>query len=205
MQVAPPCAQPALQDADLWAKAAVKEFWGLGPGDKVSWSSYLLKARVDDVQRAIAGEPRVYLTLVNQSDEVVIAGDAEGCSRVIETRWVATRCRSLTSCHPHGSRSIGYWTFRRLYTLPVVNRPPVRFYSAAEYGPLAIDTDSLADAMARMTCAPVDFPRLKWNVAYADSARVFVELGPLATCTRRIKHIPWQGSSGGSGQPFTGR
>lgn len=169
-------------------KAAVKEFWGLGPGEKVSWSSYLLKARVDDVQRAIAGEPRVYLTLVNQSDEVIIAGDAEGCSRVIETLG----CHALpipyeVVIHTAAVAS-EYWTFRRLYTLPVVNRPPVRFYSAAEYGPLVIDTDSLADAMARMTCAPVDFPRLVER-AYADGARVFVELGPLATCTRRIKHI----------------
>ncbi len=66
----------------------------------------------------------MYLTLVNQSDEVVIAGDAEGCSRVIETLG----CHALpipyeVVIHTAAVAS-EYWTFRRLYTLPVVSRPP---------------------------------------------------------------------------------
>ncbi len=168
--------------------AAVKESWGLGLEEAVSWSSYLLKARVDDVQRAIEHEPRVYLTLVNQSDEVVIAGETEACSRVV----ARLGCHALpipyrVAIHTTAVAS-EYEAFREVYTNPVVNRPPVRFLSAADYGPLLLETGSLADAMARMTCAPVDFPRLVER-AYADGARVFVELGPLATCTRRIRHI----------------
>ncbi|MCU0521785.1 MAG: hypothetical protein MUF84_13970 [Anaerolineae bacterium] len=145
-------------------KDAVREHWGLGPEEEVSWVTYLLKASVDDVQRQLQDVQRVYLTLVNQPDEVVIAGDVGGCHRVIE----ALACHALP---------IPYEVV--IHCQAGYGQPATRFYSAADYDQLHLDTVGLADTMARMTCAPVDFPRLVERV-YADGAGVFVELGPLA-------------------------
>ncbi len=179
---------PLFGDRIVGPKVAVREHWGLDPEEDVDWAVFLLKARAGDVREALQREPRVYLTLINQPGEVVIAGNAAGCQRVID----ALACHVLpvpydVVIHAEAIRS-EYEAFADLYTHPVANRPPMHFYSAADYGRLKLESEALADAMARMTCQPVDFPRLVQRV-YDDGTRVFVELGPLGTCTRRIKRI----------------
>jgi PfaB family protein len=187
-------ASPLFHDRIVGPKAAVREHWGLDARSDVAWTTFLLKLRADGasgmqvLQRALEREPRVYLTLINQLGEVVIAGDEAGCQRVI----AALDCHALAV--PYGvvihteavASELG--AFAELYQHPVVHQPDIRFYSAADYGQLALESGILADAMARMTCQPVDFPRLVHRV-YEDGARIFVELGPLGTCTRRIQRI----------------
>lgn len=170
-------------------KDAVREAWGLSPADGADcWRTYLLKAPLPAIQAQVAKEPRVALTLLNAPGEGVIAGEPAGCARVI----AALDCHALPApydavLHAGVMRS-EYARFRELYTHPIAQRPAVAFYSAADYAPLRLDSAAVADALARMTCAPVDFPRLVQRV-YADGARVFVELGPQRTCTRWIGKI----------------
>ncbi len=166
-------------------KDAVREAWG---SDAAPWESYILKAPVDEVRAALAAEPRVYLTHANLADEAVIAGEPEGCRRVI----AALGCHKLrvpfdAVIHNPAMRS-EYERFVELSTRPVAPVEGVAFYSAAEYRPLALESAALARAMAQMTCTYVDFPRLV-DAAYAGGARLFVELGPLGTCTRWIGRI----------------
>ncbi len=187
-------ASPLFVDRIVGPKAAVRAHWGLAPGERVAWSTFLLKLRDDgaagleSLQRLLDREPRVDLTLVNQPGEVVIAGDEGACRRVIE----ALDCHALPAPYdvvihsPAVASEIG--AFKELYSHQVVERPATRFYSAAEPAPLVLKRGVLADAMARMTCEPVDFPQLVQRV-YDDGARIFVELGPLGTCTRRIQRI----------------
>jgi PfaB family protein len=169
-------------------KMAVREHWDHRSGDDDFWSIHLLKAAVDDVRRQVEQEPHVYLTIVNLVDEVVIAGSREGCERVI----AALDCHALpvpsgVVIHNEAMRS-EYEIFRDLYSDPVVRQPDVAFYSAADYEPVHVERDTLADALARMCCQPVDFVRLVER-AYTDGARLFVELGPMGTCTRWIQRI----------------
>ncbi len=170
-------------------KDAVREAWGLAPADGADcWRTYLLKAPLPAIQAQVDAEPRVALTLLNAPGEGVIAGDPAGCRRVI----AALDCHALPApydavLHADVLRSEAA-RFRELYTHPIAQRPAVAFYSAADYAPLRLDSAAVADALARMTCAPVDFPRLVQRV-YADGARVFVELGPQRTCTRWIGKI----------------
>ncbi|MGC9521521.1 MAG: PfaB family protein [Anaerolineae bacterium] len=169
-------------------KEAIREHWGLDAGEEVSWATFLLKAPATEAQQAVAHEPQVYLTLINQADEVVIAGDEAGCRRVIK----ALDCHSLPIPYEVALHNVAmhsaYEALVDLYSYPVIDRPEITFYSAAHYGPLELEREALAHAMAKMTCRPVDFPRLVKQV-YADGARIFVESGPLATCTRRIGRI----------------
>ena len=89
-------ASSLFEDRIVGPKVAVREHWGLGSGEEVEWAVFLLKAREADVRTALEREPRVYLTLVNQPGEVVIAGDAAGCRRVID----ALTCHVLPVPYP---------------------------------------------------------------------------------------------------------
>ena len=169
-------------------KLAIREHWALPASEAMTWVSYLLKADVVKVREAIASEPRVYLTLINLDDEVVIGGEAAACSRVV----AALDCHALevpydVAIHNEAMHS-EYDRLAAVYTHKVFERPNVRFYSTSSYAPLVLEEAALAQAMATMSCHLVDFPRLVRQV-YDDGARIFVELGPLATCTRRIKRI----------------
>ncbi|MGC9400135.1 MAG: PfaB family protein [Anaerolineae bacterium] len=171
-------------------KEAVREAWGIAPSvaDDAFWRTYLLKAPVEAIQERVAEEPHVELTMINTPEEGVIGGEPAGCRRVIE----ALDCHALPApydavIHTESMRSERA-AFVELYTHPVARRPAIDFYSAAGYAPLTLEPAALARALADMTCHPVDFPRLVQR-AYADGARLFVELGPQRTCTRWIDKI----------------
>ena len=169
-------------------RTTVKAYWGLDPDEDVNWSTYLLKAKVDRVREAVAQEPKVFVTFINLVNEVVIAGDEAGCRRVI----TALDCHALpvpasVAIHNEAIRG-AHDALVDLYTHPVVARPEMAFYSTSTYDKLELDEAGLADALATMCCQLVDFPRLVSHV-YDEGARIFVELGPLATCTRRIRRI----------------
>jgi PfaB family protein len=169
-------------------KEAVREAWGLDPSRQDFWHTYLLKAPLAKVQACLSGETCVYLTMINLPDEVVIAGEPEGCRRVIS----ALNCHALqvpydSVLHNATMRS-EQAALAQLFANPVNAEADLTFYSAAHYQPLTLDRDALANDLAHMTCEPLDFPRLV-NAAYAGGARVFVELGPQSTCTRWIDRI----------------
>jgi PfaB family protein len=181
-------ASPLFKTRLFGPKQAVRDAWDIEPEDDTFWSTYLLKAPEEKVRNLVDQEPRVYLTIVNLPDEVVIAGDGEGCQRIIN----ALGCHAIKTpfdsvIHNEVVRS-EYDTFVKLYTHPIQHIPNVVFYSAAEYAPLEMKADSLAHAIADMTCKPVHLPRLVRTV-YQGGARIFIELGPQATCTRWINRI----------------
>ena len=168
---------------------AVRAFWELPPGMEADlWHVYILKASVKRVQAQVQHEPRVYLTITNTPQEVVIAGDPQGCARVIATLDChALRVPFDAVIHAPPVRA-EHSAFADLYSHPAHTVPGVDFYSAAGYTPLMFDSATLARAMADMSCAPIDFPRLV-QTAYDSGARVFVELGPQGTCSRWIRRI----------------
>ncbi|HOT92543.1 MAG TPA: PfaB family protein, partial [Anaerolineae bacterium] len=169
-------------------REAVREYWGLDATAAAPWCSYIVKAPVTQVRRALEAEPHAYLTIINEEKEVVIAGHPEACARVI----AALDCHALplpsdAAIHAPPLRS-EYAAFVDLYTLPTRAVPGIAFYSAATYAPLTLERTALARVLAHMTCAPVDFPRLV-HAVYEAGARIFVELGPLGTCSRWIDRI----------------
>lgn len=181
-------ASPLFKTRLFGPKEAVREAWGIQPDNDAFWSTYLLKAPEDQVRRYVEHEPRVYLTIVNLPDEVVIAGDGEGCKRVIQSLGChALRVPFDSVIHNDVVRS-EYDTFVKLYTHPICYRPNITFYSAAHYAPLTLEAESLAHSIADMTCKPVHLPKLV-NALYEGGARVFIELGPQATCTRWIHRL----------------
>ncbi len=181
-------ASPLFQSRLAGPQLAVREHWGLqgGASQGAIWANYFLMAPPEQVAGALASEPHVYLTHVNTPRQVVIGGDPLGCRRVIE----ALKCTSLKApfdfaLHCEAIRG-EYEGMTTLHTWPVAARPEIALYSAAGCRPLALESCAIAESISAMLCSCLDFPALVRQV-YADGARVFIELGANANCSKWIE------------------
>lgn len=182
---------PLFDDKLSGPKNAVREYWGVNPGelqDDNFWATYVLMATPAQVQEVLKQETRVYLTQINTPEEVLIAGEKTACQRVIR----AIKCNSFPApfdhvihCDPMRSQ---YAEILRVNTLPTHNQTAVKFYSAATYDPIVLESDVIARSIATGLCQPLDFPRLV-NRIYDDGAKIFIEAGAGGVCSRWISKI----------------
>ncbi len=183
---------PLFRDRISGAKNAVREYWGMPTihhaGDDSFWSTYLLMAEPDKVRETLKTQPRVYLTQINTSEEVVIAGDSQGCDRVIKSLGCnAFRAPFNHAIHNEAMRS-EYGEIVKVNTFSTANISGVKFYSSAEYQPIDLDCDRIAHSIGKCLSEPLDFPRLV-NQVYDDGARIFLETGSGNICSRWIDKI----------------
>lgn len=186
----------ALRESELFKtrvagpKLAVREAWGIDASvpDDALWCTYVLMAPVEQVNECLKDEPRAFIAILSTPNEVVLAGDPAACKRII----ARLNCHALRApfdhvihCAPMRSEYAG---FDALHNWPVLQTPNVMCYSAAEYAPTELTSESIARNVSTVSCSQVDFPRLVHRV-YADGARIFVELGPHRTCSRWIDTI----------------
>lgn len=171
-------------------KNAVRDYWGLPPSQETDnkdfWNVYILLASPEKVRECLASESIVYLTHINTDKEVVIAGDKQGCLRVIEKLqcdYLRAPINHVLHCEPMQSE---YDKLVEWLSLPISYYPPINFYSAAEYNYNELDRQKIAHNIAKALCQPLDFPRLI-NRVYQDGIRLFLELGAGNTCTRWIR------------------
>ncbi|MBD2693673.1 type I polyketide synthase [Anabaena catenula] len=169
-------------------KNAVRQSWGLPLDDQNPefWSNYILMCPVSQVREAIKHEQRVYIPLINTPEEVVIAGETQACQRVIQQLncdAFPTSIDHVIHCDPMRSE---YKELQKINTLPVQNIPNLTFYSAAEYEPITIDSQTIGNNIAKCLCQELDFPRLI-NRVYQDNYRIFIEVGVGGNCSRWIR------------------
>jgi PfaB family protein len=178
---------------EYWGLPVVAEFLGNDRSSKTPqrpeealWNSFILMASPDKVREALATETRAYLTHINTPRQVVIAGDPAACQRVI----ARLKCSSLRApfndvlhCQAMASE---YQALYDLHLWPVRQASSVPLYSAADDRPFAMTATEIARAVARDQCSMLDFSRLV-ETAYADGARIFVELGAGSNCAKWIE------------------
>lgn len=171
---------------------AVREYWklskhGNGSQERV-WDSYTLQTTPAVVRDALKEEEHVFLTIINSPEEVVIAGDPEGCMRIVkklDCKYYALNFDLAIHCAP---TRLEYDRIVDLYTLPVNTSPGIKFYSSSCYKPIPIRSKSVAHSIAKAFSETVDFPRLV-NQAYEDGARLFIEIGSRKFCCNMIERI----------------
>jgi len=166
----------------------VRDFWKDENLEDNFWGSYILKAPVREVENALEKEPQVFLTIINTPDEVVVAGKIDACRRVISELACHALPMPFNSAIHNPAIQASYPDFKYLYTHEVQSQSDMQFYSAADYKPLSLDTGTLSQAIAKMTCNQVNFPKLV-NCLYQDGIRIFIEVGPQKTCSRWIEKI----------------
>ncbi len=174
---------PLFREQLFGPKRVLETLWG-----RADWATWIVKAPREAVEAALAEEPRLFLTIVNLPDEVVVAGESAACRRLIERLDAhALRVPYDAVIHaPPAERAFA--DFVALYDHETRPLGEPRFYSAASDGPLVPERRALAETLARMSCRPLDFPALVERL-YADGVRLFVEVGAQATCTRWIGRL----------------
>jgi len=134
---------------------------------------------------ALKDEKKVYLTHVNTPRQVVIGGDPASCRKVID----ALKCSSLKApfsyaLHCDAMKS-AYEGFRSLNLHKIKHWPEMRLYAASDYGEYRPEPEEIAHKVAHSLCVHLDFPRLV-KQAYADGARIFIEVGAGGNCAKWI-------------------
>lgn len=159
----------------------LRKHWGLPPAQpgvyEKLWETYTIKGTVEEVAAACADEDRVYVTLINTPDSVVIGGYPEACERVIAKLGVRAMAMEISNAIHSEPAFKEYESMERLYTLETRGRVDTRIYSSSCYLPVPHRSKSIANSIAKCFCEQVDFPRLI-NTVYDKGARVFMEMGP---------------------------
>ncbi|MGM3309237.1 beta-ketoacyl synthase N-terminal-like domain-containing protein [Anabaena sp. WFMT] len=168
-------------------KNAVRQYWKLPVEDQTSdfWSNYVLICPLSRVQEAIKNETRVYIPLINTSEEIVISGETKACQRIIQQLncdAFPTSINHVIHCEPMHSE---YNELVKINTLPLGNVSASIFYSAAEYEPIKLNSHTIGHNIAKCLCQQLDFPRLI-NRVYNDNIRIFIEVGVGSSCSRWI-------------------
>lgn len=168
---------------------AAAQFWELPEGETPNWKNYRIAAPLEAIERAVSDEPRVYVTVIQHEEDVVIGGDADGCQRVIEkvgrNRAIDLGLDMVVHCIPLAPFEAIWHKIHHRETSEV---PHIRFYTNAGNRAYVPTRAAAADAITQQAIDPIDFPKTI-ECAYEDGVRVFIEHGPRATLTGAIGRI----------------
>lgn len=158
-------------------------------GPAAGWECWTVAAALDEVRRALNGQDRVHIAIINDDASCLVAGATAQCARVVE-RLGAARCMRLDySLVVHvpelrGVERVWLGVHRRATSAPRRGR----VYSTASGRPYAPDTEACAQAILAQAVDTIDMRTLVEN-AWNDGVRVFVEHGPGGTFGRAIRHV----------------
>ena len=166
---------------------AVARAWGeQGP---VVWQAWNVSASAEEVRSILATIDRVHLAIIHTDRDCVVAGEAEGCRRLVD-KVGASRCRRLDykfAAHvPEVDEFRQQWLdiHRREVTPP----PGIRFYSGGSDGAYTPGREACAQHILAQSLSTLDFPRMIES-AWKDGVRVFLEHGPGGACSSWIREI----------------
>ncbi len=167
---------------------AARRTWRFPEGKPVEWSLGVVDVPAREVRRALRETPRVYLLIVNTPDECVVGGDAKGVKRLV----AMLGCRffplqGVTTVHCEVARDVAE-PYRSLHLFPTTPPAGVTFYRGARGDAYTVTRESAADAILAQAVEGIDYPAVI-EAAYADGARLFLEMGPGGSCSRMIGRI----------------
>ncbi len=186
---------------------AARAAWGLPPGAAVDWQTGIVERGPAEVQSALAGRAagfmpagfpaginpaarleRVYLQIVNTPRECVIGGERQAVAELVHRLGASLVPVPETTTMHCAVVDVVADAYRQLHRLPTVPPPGVRFYSTGLGRDYDLSPDAAADAILRQAMQTIDFPAVIES-AYRDGVRLFVEVGPGASCSRMIATI----------------
>ena len=167
---------------------ALRRAWAL-PGDQaVKWRVAVVNRPAEHVDAALAQIPHVRRLIVNTPNECVIGGLEAQVARVVaHLKCEALDLDGVVTVHCDAARPVAddYKNLHRFETTAVEG---VGFYSCAGAAAYEVSREACADSILRQALEGFDFPRTIRR-AYKDGERIFVEVGPQASCTRMIRQI----------------
>jgi len=159
----------------------LRQHWGMddvanGTFEQI-WETYTIKATIEQVDIAAADEDRVYCTIINTPDSLLLAGYPEACQRVIKTLGKRAMALNMANAIHSAPAYAEYDHMVELYHMDVTERINTKMYSSSCYLPIPQRSKAISHSIAKCLCDVVDFPRLV-NTLHDKGARVFIEMGP---------------------------
>lgn len=169
-------------------RTAAREVWELGSSEPCDWQAGVVNKSAAEVREVLRDFPRVYLLIINTPSECVIGGQTDEVQRAVQ----ALSCNfwplegvSTVHCELAKPVAEAYHEFHRFETTPPAD---IRFYSSASGQSYEVTPETAADSLLAQAIDTVDFSRVVKS-AYTDGVRLFIEVGPEASCTRMIGEI----------------
>lgn len=175
---------PLFQSELAGACLAARRAWNLRPEELVDWHTVLVRAPAAVVRQALENQPRVYLLATTSPQECIVGGQAANVRAALGSRWPTLPLPAASTVHCVLVANLAE-EYRAFHTLPLTSVPGMTLYSTAHGEPLEATSAAAAAALTATAMEPIDFPRVVER-AYADGVRLFVEMGPGASCTRMI-------------------
>lgn len=145
-------------------------------GESLLWESYNIKGTVSEVKKAIRDSERVYITLINTPDSLVIAGYPADCLAVAKRLAVRPMALNVHNAIHSEPAYQHYQQMVELYSMALAKRISSKLYSSSCYLPVPFNQKAIAVSIAKCLCEPVDFPRLI-NTLVTKQAALFIEMG----------------------------
>ncbi|MDP1569498.1 MAG: beta-ketoacyl synthase N-terminal-like domain-containing protein [Vicinamibacterales bacterium] len=168
---------------------AIARAWGSTEAEAATWQTWRVVAPIAAVRKALEGETRAHITIVHTNADLIVAGEAAACARVVAklegARAFPVRYNVAVHCPELKAFGETWHAVHRRPTRPV---PGVRFYTHATNSHFALGDDAVADMLTQQAVQTIEFPKVI-EAAWNDGVRVFIEHGPRAGCAAFAREI----------------
>ena len=157
--------------------------------EPIRWSNFYLRAPVDKVREMIAGNQKIFISIICSPEDLFISGNHEDCVELISQ----LKCTSLPISNDrftHTPLAMQlYETAMSLteklstdaFRIKGNNGNPI-FYSAARLAPLPLIKEEIMKNSLDCLCKQVDFVAIIKKI-YNEGTRIFIDMGPHDYCT----------------------
>jgi len=183
-----------MRETDLFSRQlsgrclSARKAWRIPRGDDFSWQVAVVNRSKETVRENLDRYPRVRLLIVNTPNQCVIGGDAPQIQAMIDRM----ACESVlldgvVTVHCDAAKPV-QGAYEALHLFPTSPPDNIRFYSCAGGGAYELTGKAAAASIRDQAIHGFDFTRVI-SGAYDDGVRVFLEMGPHASCTGMIQTI----------------
>ncbi|RJP81162.1 MAG: type I polyketide synthase [Desulfobacteraceae bacterium] len=168
---------------------AARRVWNIPSSEDVDWCAATVNRNAETVKRILRKFPHAYLLIVNTPDECVIGGRRPQIEAAIKSLGCeAFFLEGVITVHCDAAVPVKE-TYRKIHTFPTMQPYGIRFYSCSfEKAHDSITEKSAATSILNQALFGFNFSATIQQ-AYKDGTRVFLEMGPHASCTRMIDSI----------------
>jgi acyl transferase domain-containing protein/3-hydroxymyristoyl/3-hydroxydecanoyl-(acyl carrier protein) dehydratase len=167
---------------------AARKAWGIPMDEDVNWCAAVVNRPADDVRNVIDKWPFAKLLIVNTPDQCVIGGRQNQVTGAIEELGCdAVFLEGVVTVHCDAAAPVAD-AYKKLHLFPCTPPKDIRFYSCALARSYTPTDESAAASILDQAISGFNFTTLIER-AYQDGVRIFLEMGPHASCTGMINRI----------------
>jgi len=167
---------------------AARKAWGIPMDEDINWCAAVVNRPADRVRAVIDKWSFAKLLIVNTPDQCVIGGRQNHVKAAIEELGCeAVFLEGVVTVHCDAAAPVAD-AYKELHMFPTTSPKDVRFYSCALARSYTPTDESAATSILDQAISGFNFTTLI-EQAYQDGVRIFLEMGPHASCTGMINRI----------------